>query len=212
MTPSLNRQYWSSVKILCLWTDLNTKKSGIVIQIFDCINIQQCVRALSADKFQQILSISCISVLWTSKKILSNRVSEGNPPNSPLFQLLLNLSQARIKSLWVYFQHLLPETLWSNEVEPTEKSGRNTAVVKPQYLTSPDLPFSYNFLHSIEQLRFGGVGQSGMGSYHGKFGFDTFTHTKVSPGLDYTQLCITFCVAASDDEGLGLAGRNTGKV
>ena len=77
---------------------------------------------------------------------------------------------------------------------------------------SPDLPFSYNFLHSIEQLPFGGVGQSGMGSYHGKFGFDTFTHTKVSPGLDYTQLCITLCVAASDDEGLGLAGRNTGKV
>ena len=36
-----------------------------------------------------------------------------------------------------------------------------------------------NFLHSIEQLPFGGVGQSGMGSYHGKFGFDTFTHTKV---------------------------------
>ena len=145
MTPSLNRQYWSSVKILCLWTDLNTKKSGIVIQIFDCINIQQCVRALSADRFQQILSISCISVLWSSKStnILSSRVSEGNPPNSPLFQLLLNLSQARIKSLWVYFQHLLPETLWSNEVEPTEKSGRNTAVVKPQYLTSPDLPFSY---------------------------------------------------------------------
>jgi len=31
---------------------------------------------------------------------------------------------------------------------------------------------------SIEQLPFGGVGQSGMGSYHGKFGFDTFTHTK----------------------------------
>ena len=70
-------------------------------------------------------------------------MSEGNPPNSPLFQLLLNLSQPRIKSLWVYFQHLLPETLWSNEVEPTEKSGPNTAVVKPQYLTSLDLPFSY---------------------------------------------------------------------
>ena len=36
-----------------------------------------------------------------------------------------------------------------------------------------------SFTHSIEQLPFGGVGQSGMGSYHGKFGFDTFTHTKV---------------------------------
>jgi aldehyde dehydrogenase (NAD+) len=27
-------------------------------------------------------------------------------------------------------------------------------------------------------LPFGGVGASGMGSYHGKFGFDTFSHMK----------------------------------
>jgi aldehyde dehydrogenase (NAD+) len=27
-------------------------------------------------------------------------------------------------------------------------------------------------------LPFGGVGESGMGSYHGKFGFDTFSHRK----------------------------------
>lgn len=38
----------------------------------------------------------------------------------------------------------------------------NDAVV---HLANPDLPF-------------GGVGQSGMGSYHGKAGFDTFTHYK----------------------------------
>jgi len=31
---------------------------------------------------------------------------------------------------------------------------------------------------TVEQLPFGGVGHSGMGSYHGKFGFDTFTHKK----------------------------------
>ena len=28
------------------------------------------------------------------------------------------------------------------------------------------------------ELGFGGVGESGMGSYHGKIGFDTFSHTK----------------------------------
>ena len=32
---------------------------------------------------------------------------------------------------------------------------------------------------SVEQLPFGGVGLSGMGQYHGKMGFDTFTHYKV---------------------------------
>ena len=31
---------------------------------------------------------------------------------------------------------------------------------------------------TIEDLPFGGVGASGMGSYHGKAGFDTFSHQK----------------------------------
>ena len=42
-------------------------------------------------------------------------------------------------------------------------------------------------------LPFGGVGESGMGSYHGKFGFDTFSHrrgvytrtTRVDPAMMY---------------------------
>ena len=46
---------------------------------------------------------------------------------------------------------------------------------------------------SNPNLPFGGVGESGMGSYHGKFGFDTFSHhravhtrtTKVDPSLMY---------------------------
>ena len=34
-------------------------------------------------------------------------------------------------------------------------------------------------LHATqESLPFGGIGSSGMGAYHGKFGFDTFTHQK----------------------------------
>jgi len=31
---------------------------------------------------------------------------------------------------------------------------------------------------SVEELPFGGVGNSGYGAYHGKYGFDTFTHYK----------------------------------
>ena len=31
---------------------------------------------------------------------------------------------------------------------------------------------------ATSEMRFGGVGESGMGSYHGKTGFDTFSHTK----------------------------------
>ncbi len=46
---------------------------------------------------------------------------------------------------------------------------------------------------SNPNLPFGGVGESGMGAYHGKFGFDTFSHhravhtrsTKIDPSLMY---------------------------
>ena len=31
---------------------------------------------------------------------------------------------------------------------------------------------------ATENMPFGGVGESGMGHYHGKFGFDTFSHLK----------------------------------
>ena len=46
---------------------------------------------------------------------------------------------------------------------------------------------------AVTSLPFGGIGPSGMGAYHGKAGFDTFTHhksvlkrpTKVDPGIAY---------------------------
>ena len=35
---------------------------------------------------------------------------------------------------------------------------------------------SYFSLHTVEVLPFGGVGNSGTGSYHGKHTFDAFSH------------------------------------
>ncbi len=62
------------------------------------------------------------------------------------------------------------------------------------YLFSDDKSEQHTFLHNLsfgggcindtlmhisnKNLPFGGVGNSGMGSYHGKFGFDTFSHSK----------------------------------
>ena len=46
--------------------------------------------------------------------------------------------------------------------------------------SSGGLVFNDTIMHlTVEELPFGGVGASGMGSYHGKHGFDTFTHLKV---------------------------------
>jgi len=45
--------------------------------------------------------------------------------------------------------------------------------------SSGGLLFNDTIMHlSVEELPFGGVGASGMGAYHGKHGFDTFTHMK----------------------------------
>ncbi|XP_064547889.1 aldehyde dehydrogenase family 3 member B1 isoform X1 [Drosophila montana] len=42
--------------------------------------------------------------------------------------------------------------------------------------------------YAVDTLPFGGVGMSGMGSYHGKYGFDTFTHKKSCLGKNLAML------------------------
>ncbi|XP_017838439.1 aldehyde dehydrogenase family 3 member B1 isoform X4 [Drosophila busckii] len=42
--------------------------------------------------------------------------------------------------------------------------------------------------YPVDALPFGGVGMSGMGSYHGKYGFDTFTHKKSCLGKNLALL------------------------
>ncbi|BFG03383.1 aldehyde dehydrogenase dimeric NADP-preferring [Drosophila madeirensis] len=42
--------------------------------------------------------------------------------------------------------------------------------------------------YAVDVLPFGGVGMSGMGSYHGKYGFDTFTHKKSCLGKDLSAV------------------------
>ncbi|XP_062129535.1 aldehyde dehydrogenase, dimeric NADP-preferring isoform X2 [Drosophila sulfurigaster albostrigata] len=42
--------------------------------------------------------------------------------------------------------------------------------------------------YAVDTIPFGGVGMSGMGSYHGKFGFDTFTHKKSCLGKNLAAI------------------------
>lgn len=42
--------------------------------------------------------------------------------------------------------------------------------------------------YAVETLPFGGVGPSGMGAYHGKYSFDTFTHRKSCLSKDYNMI------------------------
>lgn len=47
---------------------------------------------------------------------------------------------------------------------------------------------NFIFFRSVDSLPFGGVGMSGMGSYHGKYSFDTFTHRKSCLAKGYNPI------------------------
>uniref|UniRef100_A0A8D2BNK1 Aldehyde dehydrogenase n=1 Tax=Sus scrofa TaxID=9823 RepID=A0A8D2BNK1_PIG len=70
-------------------------------------------------------------------------------------------------------------------------SGSVSQVVKRVLAQTSSGGFCGNdgFMHmTLSSLPFGGVGASGMGNYHGKFSFDTFSHHRTcllrSPGLE----------------------------
>lgn len=47
----------------------------------------------------------------------------------------------------------------------------------------------YNLLpFPVDTLPFGGVGHSGMGAYHGKYSFDTFTHKRSTLIKDFNPI------------------------
>ncbi len=74
----------------------------------------------------------------------------------------------------------------------SDDSAENDRVL--EQTTSGGACVNGTLLHiSNPNLPFGGIGESGMGAYHGKFGFDTFSHkravhtrsTKVDPSMMY---------------------------
>lgn len=74
----------------------------------------------------------------------------------------------------------------------SDDSDENDRVL--QNTTSGGVCVNGTLMHiSNPNLPFGGIGESGMGAYHGKFGFDTFSHkravhtrsTKVDPPMIY---------------------------
>merc|ERR1711871_1620699 len=75
----------------------------------------------------------------------------------------LNFIRARPKPLGLYC--FTTDEAVANEVLSRTSSGGAVINDVVMHLANPDLPF-------------GGVGESGMGSYHGKRTFDCFSHKK----------------------------------
>ena len=64
-------------------------------------------------------------------------------------------------AFYVFSENRKEQEYWQNSVSFGNGCINNTVI----HLANTDLPF-------------GGIGSSGMGNYHGKFGFDTFSHHK----------------------------------
>lgn len=64
----------------------------------------------------------------------------------------------------------------------------NDKTFKFHYVYSLQFSLMKFFLSLVDVLPFGGVGNSGMGRYHGKYGFDTFTHKKSCLGKNLKPL------------------------
>ena len=69
------------------------------------------------------------------------------------------------------------------------------------------------FIWCLRWLPFGGVGQSGIGAYHGKYNFSTFTHAKPILYKKHGLVCLFFCSslehAENQERGSGKAKRKT---
>lgn len=83
-----------------------------------------------------------------------------------------------VPSVDVALQHIQPQTPLALYVFSQDDKFINNIRSKTQsgaFIVN-DVMLHFN----VDQLPFGGVGQSGMGSYHGKKSFDTFTHERSS--------------------------------
>lgn len=56
-----------------------------------------------------------------------------------------------------------------------DKEIQEEALQKTSSAAASTIPFR---ISEARNSRFGGIGDSGMGAYHGKAGFDTFTHRR----------------------------------
>ncbi|KAI6685510.1 hypothetical protein NL676_031423 [Syzygium grande] len=75
----------------------------------------------------------------------------------------INFINSRPKPLAIYV-FTLNDSLWKRMVAETSSGSVTLNDAMIQYLA--------------DTLPFGGIGESGMGNYHGKFSFDTFSHNK----------------------------------
>jgi len=117
-------------------------------------------------------------------------ITSVNPDTDPVMQQeifgpILPIVTVRDRGEAVQFVNRRDKPLalyvFSRDMEAQEDFKRNTS--------SGSLVMNDAVVNmSVETLPFGGVGPSGMGSYHGKYTFDTFSHKKAVLVRDFSMI------------------------
>jgi len=94
---------------------------------------------------------------------------QGIIATSPFLKLAFEPPKIKL-AIGKVLQKIAPSITMGNEINPNDISREKTEVKK--YINDPLIHFGNH------RLPFGGVGASGIGAYHGKHGFDTFSHHK----------------------------------
>ena len=125
-----------------------------------------------------------------SDKYIAPTIISGVSPEEPLmkeeiFGPILPIMNISSPEQAVQFINSRPKPL-SLYVFSTNKATQN--LIKSE-TSSGSLVMNDAVVHlSVETLPFGGVGDSGMGSYHGRYTFTTFSHEKSVLVRDFSRL------------------------
>ncbi|XP_055602354.1 aldehyde dehydrogenase family 3 member B1-like isoform X2 [Uranotaenia lowii] len=173
-----------SKKILNEWYGTNPKDSPDLCRIINQQHFQRLSSMIKGSK------VAIGGEQDSSEKYISPTILVDVSPNDPVMQdeifgpilPIVNIDNAydairfinsRIKPLCLYI---------------FTKNGSDTNTIM-QNTTSGGVCVNDTVMHfAVETLPFGGVGPSGMGAYHGKFSFDTFTHKKSCLTKDYNMI------------------------
>ncbi|KAF2312040.1 hypothetical protein GH714_027845 [Hevea brasiliensis] len=175
--------------------ELGGKCPAVVDSLSSSWDQQVAANRIVVSKFGNCTGQACIAIdyILVEKKFASTLVElmkdsiknmfGDNPRDSNTMGRIVN------KHHFLRLKNLLSDLAVKKSVVHGGSMDENNLFIEPTILLDPPLqaeimtdeifgPLLPIITYLVDALPFGGIGESGIGKYHGKFSFDTFTHHK----------------------------------
>ncbi|XP_055851396.1 aldehyde dehydrogenase, dimeric NADP-preferring isoform X1 [Episyrphus balteatus] len=171
-------------EVLKEWYGENPKESPDLCRIINANNFQRLLGLMKSGKVavggkydvtERFIEPTILTDVTPDDAIMQEEIFG---PILPIYNVenaydAINFINSREKPLVIY--------VFDNSKSNIKNFLKNT--------TSGGFSINETLMHcAVDTLPFGGVGYSGMGCYHGKYGFDTFTHKKSCLGKNFNPL------------------------